>query len=223
MLYTTEVIDDNLDPEWKPFVLSVGKLTAGIQDARLLVECFDKDLVGSELIGTTKLNFSELFFVSKFDLVNEEKKKKKKNYTHSGILEIVSARISQKRIPPELEEVVDRLHPKDEIQLTFRGKDLLNVDTVGKSGKLKTSLILDPFFILFKEDRNGKTTQVYKSEVIDGNLNPEWKSFVISIGELLSGNITDSRLLLECYDKDLVSQELIGRCRVKEIHRHPDV
>lgn len=53
-LYTTEVVDKNLNPSWQPFTLSVRELTAGNpMDAKLVIQCFDKDLTTSEEIGTT--------------------------------------------------------------------------------------------------------------------------------------------------------------------------
>ena len=58
-IYHSEVINNTLNPEWKPFDLTVNDLTVGDMHARLLVECFDHDLVGSsDLIGVFKVSNS---------------------------------------------------------------------------------------------------------------------------------------------------------------------
>jgi len=72
----------------------------------------------------------------------------------------------------------------------IEGKDLPSMDFVGKS---------DPFCVL---KVNGVAQQTH---VIDNDANPVWK-------ETLWFEVKNSDMItLECYDKDPVGQELIGR------------
>jgi len=47
----------------------------------------------------------------------------------------------------------------------------------------------------------GKWVQVYKSEIVEKNLNPQWKPFTVFLGPLCNDNI-DQEFLLECFDYD---------------------
>jgi len=89
----------------------------------------------------------------------------------------------------------------------FRGNKLDNKDFLSKS---------DPFFILYaaKDGRTTKATtgikvpegsenkdwvSVYRSEVINNDLNPVWKPFSLSLQTLCKGSTT-THFLIEVYD-----------------------
>jgi hypothetical protein len=55
-LYQSEVIQNNANPLWKPFTLELNPKLAnsGLSDP-ILIECFDKDPIGQELLGTVSV------------------------------------------------------------------------------------------------------------------------------------------------------------------------
>ncbi len=66
-----------------------------------------------------------------------------------------------------------------------------------------------------------KGEELWKTEVIDNNLNPQWKPFILSIGECCGNSNTNGQvnpdipISIECYDHDAVgSNDLIGRVEV---------
>lgn len=65
-----------------------------------------------------------------------------------------------------------------------------------------------------RENVSGKPSQIYKSEVIDNNLNPEWKPFTISVSDLTAGNMDSTQITLEVFDEDVGSADLIGKAEV---------
>jgi len=61
-----------------------------------------------------------------------------------------------------------------------------------------------------KAGKGGKWTQVYKSEIIEKTLNPQWKPFNVDL-MLLCGGKLDQEFLIEVYDYDPGSVgDLIG-------------
>lgn len=56
-IHRTEVIEDNLNPQWQDLTLSVKELTKGdVNNAVLLIRCYDKDPGKSDdLIGTAQV------------------------------------------------------------------------------------------------------------------------------------------------------------------------
>jgi hypothetical protein len=54
-LVQTEVIDNNLSPEWKPFSIPVKMLGTNKSEVMIEVECRDSDGKTSKLIGSFKV------------------------------------------------------------------------------------------------------------------------------------------------------------------------
>jgi len=92
----------------------------------------------------------------------------------------------------------------DTVTLTFEGKDLDNKDYFGKS---------DPFFEISRANESNDFSLVYRSEVIQNNLNPAWKQFTIESRALCNGD-ADRTLMFEVFDMDSDgSHDLIGTFR----------
>ncbi|KAL4445388.1 hypothetical protein ABPG77_011213 [Micractinium sp. CCAP 211/92] len=90
------------------------------------------------------------------------------------------------------------------VSLTLAGSKLANMDTFSKS---------DPFVQVSKSREGGAWVPVLKTEVIDNNLNPQWKPFQASMAQLC--NCDEHRpLLIEVFDHDASgSHDLIGSCQ----------
>jgi len=90
---------------------------------------------------------------------------------------------------------------KDLIHLKFEGKNLDNKDFFGKS---------DPFFEISKANENNDYSVVFRSEVIQNNLNPAWKPFTMESRTLCNGDY-ERTLKFEIFDMDNDgSHDLIG-------------
>ena len=59
----------------------------------------------------------------------------------------------------------------------------------------------DPFYVINRLREDGQLLPVYRSEVIDNNLNPMWRSFSISIQTLCNSD-PHMPLIIECWDDE---------------------
>ncbi len=121
--------------------------------------------------------------------------------TYLGILEIISCEIDKEHIiPPQVIQTMKSLKLTDKIRVSMKGKGLDQMDTFGKSGQLFFSVylptdfsltpvcfsfiyvILDPFVVIYKLNKNPDQPplEIYRTEVVDNNLNPEWKTFSLN-------------------------------------------
>ena len=81
-VHKTEIVKDNLNPNWKPFKIDVEKV--GGMDAPIVVEVLDWDSSGSnDLIGRTITSLSELKMMREAVLL-DPKKKSAFMYKNSG-------------------------------------------------------------------------------------------------------------------------------------------
>ncbi|KAL4428007.1 hypothetical protein ABPG75_002096 [Micractinium tetrahymenae] len=89
------------------------------------------------------------------------------------------------------------------VHMTLAGWKLDNKDTFGKS---------DPFLQIAKARESGVFVPVLKTEVVDNNLNPQWKPFRASMAQLC--NCDEHRpLRIEVFDHDATGEhDLIGAC-----------
>ncbi|XP_032898026.1 LOW QUALITY PROTEIN: copine-1 [Amblyraja radiata] len=98
LAYRSEVIKNNLNPNWKPFSVSLQSLCNGDMQKSIKVTCNDMDeSTESDLIGEVTVPMCKLLEaqdqVMEFDCINPEKKKKKKSYKNSGIIRVRSCKI----------------------------------------------------------------------------------------------------------------------------------
>merc|ERR1711892_690780 len=90
---------------------------------------------------------------------------------------------------------------KDLIHMKFDGSQLDNKDFFGKS---------DPFFEISKANENKDYSVVFRSEVIQNNLNPVWKQFTMESRTLCNGDY-NRVLKFDVFDMDNDgSHDLIG-------------
>jgi copine 1/2/3 len=88
------------------------------------------------------------------------------------------------------------------VALTFRGRNLKKMDLFGKS---------DPYFYLYRQLPSGQRAQVYKSEVIDNTLNPQWKTTPpLDLVDLCGGDPVSPSIVFECFDKDTGNDDAMG-------------
>lgn len=89
-VFKSETIDNNLNPNWRPFDLPVQQLCNGDYKRPLHLQVFDEDNSGrSQLIGQVTTTLEELINKrgSNYVLHNEELQRKKgKKYTNAGLL-----------------------------------------------------------------------------------------------------------------------------------------
>ncbi|XP_040022528.1 copine-3 isoform X2 [Gasterosteus aculeatus] len=94
LAHRTEVVNNNLNPTWKPFRIPLQSLCGADLEKPIKVECYDYDNDGShDLIGafeTTMTRFQQASRTSpaEFECVNSKKKQKKKGYKNSGVVSV---------------------------------------------------------------------------------------------------------------------------------------
>ncbi|XP_078093061.1 copine-1-like isoform X3 [Mustelus asterias] len=98
LAYRSEVIKNNLNPNWKTFSVSLQSLCNGDMENPIKVACNDKDeSTGSDLIGEFTVPLQKLLEaqnqVIEFDCIHPEKQKKKKSYKNSGVVRVRSCKI----------------------------------------------------------------------------------------------------------------------------------
>eukprot|EP01080_Neovahlkampfia_damariscottae_P002551 gene2551-3513_t len=97
----------------------------------------------------------------------------------------------------QAEEISETSHI---ITLKLSCKNLDKMDIIGKS---------DPYLV-FEKEKNGKFTEVFRTETIMKTLNPNFKSFELDTGKLCSNDFKKS-FRVTCFDWDRLSDdELIG-------------
>ncbi|KAM7370134.1 hypothetical protein PAMP_011414 [Pampus punctatissimus] len=91
LAHRTEVINNNLNPTWRPFRISLRSLCGGDVEKPIKVDCYDHHVSGShDLIGSFKTTLAELqmgthLTPAEFECINP-KKLKKKGYQNSGVI-----------------------------------------------------------------------------------------------------------------------------------------
>ncbi|XP_064189793.1 copine-3 isoform X2 [Anguilla rostrata] len=99
LAHRTEVVNNNLNPTWKPFRIPLQSLCGGDMDKPIKVECYDYDNDGShDLIGNFETNMTRLQEAkhgspAEFECVNSKKKQKKKNYKNSGVVSVKQCQV----------------------------------------------------------------------------------------------------------------------------------
>eukprot|EP01119_Soliformovum_irregulare_P010628 TRINITY_DN2625_c0_g1_i11.p1 TRINITY_DN2625_c0_g1~~TRINITY_DN2625_c0_g1_i11.p1 ORF type:complete len:405 (-),score=165.33 TRINITY_DN2625_c0_g1_i11:1419-2633(-) len=211
VIYTSEKIDNNPNPEWKSFNLNVSDVTGGNNNSWIVVEVWDENSLAKDVvIGSFTTNLGKLFSLGEYELVNLEEKKKK-NYLNSGIVKIVSVDVIKetKRLQKdEVNALIKTLDMNDTLKIVLQGKNLEKLDLTSGS---------DPFLVISRLGTSGASMQVYRSEVVNNQSNPNWKPIEISVSALTGGsvNFDTSGLIFECLDHNSVLQSsLIGRSKI---------
>lgn len=185
----TEALKDNLNPTWTKLFLVDYYFEFQQQ---LKVDIFDQDSSSTKLsehdyIGGATFTLGQLMGApgqsGSFLLTRG-----KHTSTHRGSL---------------LVRAEEAKNSAEVARLRLSGSSLANMD-----GMFSKS---DPYLVIsrLRED-NTTWTQVHKTEVIDNNLNPNWRAFELPMQQLCNG---DHRrpLLLQVYDEDSTKSELIGQ------------
>eukprot|EP00833_Pecoramyces_ruminatium_P008918 jgi/Orpsp1_1/1182950/evm.model.c7180000083251.1 len=93
-VYETPIIKNTLNPKWDSFVIPEKEFNNGNSSKVFLYEVFDWDRDKSnDLIGTFKATTRELFEKKEFEVINEKKQNKGKDYKNSGIIKFNMERI----------------------------------------------------------------------------------------------------------------------------------
>lgn len=232
-LHHTEEIR-NLNPTWSSFSIPIHQLTEeGNLNQPLLFECYDD----GEFLGRCKVNshsckadhkssVAKLFYVKEYELVNEEKLRRKLNYRRSGILEIASVQIvpkvnkergKERPIPSKVIQMLDKLQPTNVVSLAvraFRSERSEELQThhhcnvcVSLTTASDTCLLLRR---VDSRDEERREDIIHRTEVARGTLNPYWRPFLIPVGELGAAN---NWIRIDFLDAH--SDEVIGTVRVR--------
>ncbi len=102
LVYRSEYIKDDPNPEWEPCNITSGKLCNGDWNRKLKFEIFDYDSDGNhDFIGEYETTLEEMsagegFQILQWDVINKEKKERKKGqYENSGTVILKSIQIDQ--------------------------------------------------------------------------------------------------------------------------------
>ncbi|EGC33526.1 hypothetical protein DICPUDRAFT_154425 [Dictyostelium purpureum] len=97
LVYQSEVINNTLNPVWKPIYMPLESFNGGDMFRDLTIEVYDYDSIGShDLIGIVHLNADQVLRGQKeFPIINP-KKVSKSGYHNSGILKFYDAKLEKK-------------------------------------------------------------------------------------------------------------------------------
>lgn len=97
VVHRTEVIQNNLNPKWKPFQIPVQQLCNGDYDRTIRILCYDWDSDGShDFIGGFTTNLREMCSTQpsrEWPCINEKKQKKKRGYKNSGVVFVMKCEV----------------------------------------------------------------------------------------------------------------------------------
>ncbi|XP_053401185.1 copine-3-like isoform X2 [Mercenaria mercenaria] len=124
VVHRTEVVKNNLNPQWRQFSLPVNTLCGGDKSKLIMFEVFDWDSDGShDLIGgfTVSLQDLQSSVGKEFPVINEHKKAKKKKYVNSGY--VILDAITVKRVPSFLEFIYGGMQINFTVGVDFTGSN----------------------------------------------------------------------------------------------------
>lgn len=193
----TEVVQDNHFPSFaKQF-----KLDYYFEEEQILrFDVYDEDVRNSnklkdhDFIGSCSMELGEIVHESGQilgkKLLNKGKNvrnKKTNNFSH---------------LICTLEKIID--HGNELCKLQFSCQNLPKMDGLfGKS---------DPYFVINRIREDGKSVNVYQSEIIKRNLNPIWKTFKIDSQKLCNNDAyRPIHILIYDWDKN-GDHDFIGKC-----------
>jgi len=123
-VHKSETKDNDLKPTWNPMVLSMQALCNNDLDRPLRFEVWDEDSGGrSEAMGKFDASVRQLLQPNaQFEVIEDDKKAKKRNYTHSGI------------IKPRTIELVHRPLFTDYLKAGYNIQMMVAIDFTGSNG-----------------------------------------------------------------------------------------
>ena len=127
VVHRTEVIQNDLNPTWKPFVKEARALCNGDYNRTLRVDVYDMDNDGShDLIGSFETNLQRLAKgpgpENLYEVINEKKRQKKgSKYTNSGTVQLKSIKIESN--PTFLDFIQGGLQVNFTVAIDFTGSN----------------------------------------------------------------------------------------------------
>jgi len=127
LIHRTEVVMNNLNPQWKQFTIPVRTLCNGDYQRDLLFSVFDWDSDGDhDLIGSFHSNLQTLRTAQgsekSFDCINEKKRKKKgSKYKNSGTVNLLS--LSVMTVPSFLDYIQSGTQVNFTVAVDFTGSN----------------------------------------------------------------------------------------------------
>eukprot|EP01116_Phalansterium_solitarium_P022497 TRINITY_DN7448_c0_g2_i2.p1 TRINITY_DN7448_c0_g2~~TRINITY_DN7448_c0_g2_i2.p1 ORF type:complete len:3068 (+),score=1338.64 TRINITY_DN7448_c0_g2_i2:167-9370(+) len=209
-IYSTEVVDGSQAPSFKAFSPTARLFCAGDPNAQVLGQVFQAGRGGGGIfIGKFLTTFSRLFYVTEYELANEERKRKSKGRElNAGFIDINSMEIvKEKQMPPEIPGILKGLTPNDRIKITMGAVDL---------DPLVPLDIVDSFVVIAridpgKEDPN----DVYTSEIVKNSKSPRWRTFSVLPEDLTGPQPMKAEVLFEVYVRDAMGAvEIVGFVQV---------
>jgi Ca2+-dependent lipid-binding protein len=195
----TETIQNNLNPVFERS-FQIDYVFDDVQIVKFEVYDIDnksEKLTDDDFLGELETTVAEI--VSENPLTRQLNDKKGKTSKAT-----ISLRVMEGSVRPGPQEV---------LQLSFRAQKLENKDTFGKS---------DPFLELSRKTWDDKWEVVLRTEVVNNNLNPQWKPLTAK-AHLLSGGDYTNEIKVDCKDWDKNGKhELIGsfKTSVAELIKH---
>ncbi|XP_026538848.1 copine-6 [Notechis scutatus] len=101
LVWRTEVVKNNLSPQWQPFRISLQSLCSCDPERPIRCVVYDHDSSGKhDYIGEFSTNFQEMLQASsgeevKWDCINQKYQEKKKNYKNSGYIVLTQCKMEK--------------------------------------------------------------------------------------------------------------------------------
>lgn len=188
-VFRSEVIQKNLNPCWKPFILTLKQLKS--IDTEISIEVFDEDDDGDhDLIGSYVTTLRELILGAwRFPL----KRRATMGSKVAGVLSI------------------DTVLPVSDLSIVPKIASAYAIQSSGKKiASLDPGSLSDPFFYVFGRRQNASDYQLlYRSEFIKDTAAPKWHPWNFNVDDV--GGL-DQLIKIEAWDSDPDGQhDFIGR------------
>jgi len=214
--YTSKCIKDTLEPDWKQAKISLGKLlTDGDISTKIRITLFDWGGSGERRrLGSFDTTLDELLLRSETSIAARAMSDElpfaccdEVGQSHGSIV-VVDGDIAQeteqeKEARSTIFSSLDNIDEYSTLEIALKGINLANMD-----GFMGAS---DPFFIISSKAENASEWQaVYRSEHVDDNLNPVWKTARVSLKKLV-GDDVNKKFRIDMYDfEDSGSHQAMG-------------
>jgi len=208
-IYTSETIKNNLRPSWRKCKLPLDKLLpqggGDISSFKLQLSLHEWDDKGKrKAVGSAEATVDELLLRSETSIAaramaNELPFSCCDDLGHTfGSLIVVDADIEEeteeeKKARLALTSSLEQIDQYSTLTLSLKGTSLANMD--GMFG------VSDPFyFVLTPGESEEDWNQVYRSEHVDDNANPQWKTARIPLNKLIVDKDLTRKVRIAMYD-----------------------